>query len=56
MLNVDLKVAVVGDMAVGKTCLINRFVDNKFLEHTESTMSAVFRKKKIVLEGKSFVF
>ena len=56
MLNVDLKIAIVGDMAVGKTCLMNRFIDNKFPEHTESTMSAVFRKKKIVVEGKSFVF
>ena len=45
------KVVIVGDSAVGKSCLLHRFVDNKFTESYISTIGVDFRFKKINTDG-----
>ena len=37
------KIIVVGDMGVGKTCLILRFADDKFEENTKTTIGIDFK-------------
>lgn len=41
----DAKVIILGDYAVGKTCLISRYIDGKFGPH-ESTIGAAFFLKQ----------
>ncbi|KAL4218168.1 rab20 [Mactra antiquata] len=41
----DAKVIILGDYAVGKTCLISRYIDGKYGQH-ESTIGAAFFLKQ----------
>lgn len=43
---------IVGDMAVGKSCLLLQFTDNKFRHQHELTIGVEFGAKTIELEGK----
>jgi GTPase SAR1 family protein len=48
----DAKVVVMGDSAVGKTSLVQRFTENKFTPgSTTSTTGAFFVTKKVVVDG-----
>ena len=40
-----MKVIVVGDTGVGKSCLLLRFVNNEFNEFSEPTLGAAFLSK-----------
>ncbi|BED92020.1 MAG: Rab family GTPase [Candidatus Improbicoccus pseudotrichonymphae] len=42
----NLKVVLVGDSGVGKTCFYNRLLNNKFKENTEPTFSVNFENKR----------
>lgn len=42
-----MKIIVVGDSFVGKTCLTYRFCKRKFLENTEATIGVDFYEKTI---------
>ena len=44
------KVIIVGDPAVGKSCILNRFLNNKFNEEYEITVGVEFGAKTILLE------
>ena len=44
------KVLILGDMAVGKTCLLIRFCDGKFQEGTLSSIGIDFRNKYLGLD------
>ena len=44
---------IVGDMAVGKSCLLLQFTDNKFRHQHELTIGVEFGAKKIDLNGKT---
>ena len=44
---------IVGDMAVGKSCLLLQFTDNKFRHQHELTIGVEFGGKTINLEGKA---
>ena len=46
-----LKVLVIGDSAVGKTCLICRYTDNKFLKSFVSTIGIDYKVKQLEVEG-----
>ena len=46
-----LKYILVGDTEVGKTCLLLRFIDNKFDPNTEITIGAEFGTKVLSLSG-----
>ncbi|MFW9997494.1 MAG: Rab family GTPase [Candidatus Odinarchaeota archaeon] len=45
------KILVCGPAAVGKTCLVHRYVDNVFLEDTQSTIGVDFSLKNIHIEA-----
>ena len=47
------KVILVGDTAVGKTSLITRFMEDPFSDRTISTMSPVFVKTTVDVNGES---
>ena len=42
-----VKVCMIGNMLVGKTCLSIRYVDNSFSDKTLSTLGAAFLKKDV---------
>ena len=50
--NITCKVVLVGDSGVGKTCIIQRYVNDKYTENNESTVSSSYTYKK--LEYKEF--
>ena len=50
--NISCKVVLVGDTGVGKTCIIQRYVNNDFKENIESTISSTYTYK--VLEYKQY--
>ena len=45
------KVVVIGDMSVGKTCLVCRLCGGKFPEYTETTIGVDFLECKVEVEG-----
>lgn len=47
------KVVVIGDMSVGKTCLICRLCAGKFPEHTETTIGVDFLERSMEVEGET---
>jgi len=47
-----VKILVVGDSGVGKSCLLQRFVDNNFCENYMTTIGIDFKIKTILLDGK----
>ncbi|XP_076174365.1 ras-related protein Rab-24 isoform X2 [Ptiloglossa arizonensis] len=57
MRRVDLKVVLLGKAAVGKTSLMERFVNEKFNESLsyQNTIGAAFAAKQIQYDGEKFV-
>ncbi|XP_050535935.1 ras-related protein Rab-9A-like [Daktulosphaira vitifoliae] len=49
-----LKVVILGDSNVGKSCLMNRFVSNSFSEHTLHTLGVEFLQKEIDINGVTY--
>ena len=45
------KLIILGDAAVGKTSLLNMYIDNKFNEHEESTIGVEFGSKTIPMSS-----
>ena len=53
----EIKVVLLGEAFVGKTCIINKFFSNEFNPNTTSNLSSQYVKKKIEFEdGKSLSF
>jgi len=50
---VDLKVVLLGMHDVGKTCLVERYLQGKFDEGVSATVGAAFGARKIEVDGKS---
>ena len=50
--NITCKVVLVGDSGVGKTCLIQRYVNDKYSEDTESTSASTYTYK--IIEYKDY--
>jgi small GTP-binding protein len=48
-----IKIVIVGDSGVGKTCLLNRYYDGSFTESNLMTIGVQFYKKEIEIENKS---
>ena len=40
-----IKITLIGDSGVGKTCIINRYADNKYEANTDSTLGVGYKKK-----------
>ena len=53
--NYTFKIIVLGDIAVGKTSFINRYITNNFSEENKSSISTEFKSKKIDLDGETSV-
>ena len=51
MNSIDLKIVVLGPAGVGKTCVINRYCNNTFLESTLSTIGAGFFPQSITIDN-----
>uniref|UniRef100_A0A1B6FRU5 Uncharacterized protein n=1 Tax=Cuerna arida TaxID=1464854 RepID=A0A1B6FRU5_9HEMI len=49
--NILLKVVILGDGGVGKSCLMNRFVSNNFDSHSFHTVGVEFFNKDIEVNG-----
>jgi len=49
--NPILKVVILGDSNVGKSCLMNRFVSNSFSDHTLHTLGVEFLQKELNVNG-----
>lgn len=49
-----LKVVILGDGGVGKSCLMNRFVSNHFDEHSFHTIGVEFLNKDIDINGEAY--
>ena len=49
--NIKIKLLVIGDQSVGKTCLLERFVSSTFEESTLSTIGIDFRVKYLNIEN-----
>jgi len=47
------KVVVIGDMSVGKTCLLCRLCGGRFPEHTETTIGVDFLERSLEVEGET---
>ncbi len=47
-----MKLIVVGDSGVGKTCLLQKLTDGVFLESHKATIGVDFKVKYIDVEGK----
>ena len=45
--NITCKVVLVGDSGVGKTCIIQRYVNNNYTENTESTSASTYTYKVV---------
>ena len=50
--NITCKVVLVGDSGVGKTCIIQRYVNNSYNENTESTSASTYTYK--ILDYKQY--
>lgn len=51
---ISIKLTLIGAERSGKTCLVTRFVENKFNEDYKVTIGAAFMSKIITLNGKSY--
>ena len=51
----EVKVVLLGDMAVGKTAIASRFCNNTFNEHHLNTIGGAYLKQKVVLENNEVV-
>ncbi|XP_023013127.2 RAS oncogene family member Rab9 [Leptinotarsa decemlineata] len=52
--NTLLKVVILGDGGVGKSCLMNRFVSNQFDEHSFHTIGVEFLNRDIDIDGDTY--
>ncbi len=50
--DINIKVITIGDKAVGKTCLIASYFEDKFLDQTLSTLNVVQKSKMLTMEDK----
>lgn len=52
--NALLKVVILGDGGVGKSCLMNRFVSNQFDETSFHTIGVEFLNKELEIDGQTY--
>ena len=49
----SIKITLLGNPGVGKTCIISRYIDNVFNENNASTIGANYSEKIIKKKGKN---
>ena len=55
MIEREIKVALIGNSGVGKTCIIQRFKDNTFNDYSDSTISASSVDKEIIRGKEKYI-
>jgi small GTP-binding protein len=50
--NVTFKILTIGESGVGKTCILRRFVENKFLKNHLATIGIDFKTKTVNIKNK----
>ncbi|XP_065913360.1 ras-related protein Rab-22A-like [Dysidea avara] len=53
---VEIKLCVLGEAGVGKTCLVHRFVTEKFDERSIPTVGAAFMSKRVTIGDRNLLF
>lgn len=54
---INFKINFIGDQNVGKTCILRRFIDKKFIEGNPETFTIDFPKSKLKLyKERNFFF
>ena len=51
--NITLKILTIGESGVGKTCVLRRFVENKFMKNHLATIGIDFKTKTVQVAGAS---
>ena len=49
---IKMKISVIGSPGVGKTCIVNRYITNTFIQFNNSTVGASYYKKNILFGNK----
>lgn len=49
-----LKIVILGDGGVGKSCLMSRFISNHFDDHSFHTIGVEFMNKTVDINGKQY--
>lgn len=49
-----LKVVILGNGGIGKTCLMNRFVSDQYDENSFHTIGVEFLKKDLLVDGTKY--
>ena len=49
----QLKVVIIGDATVGKSCILHRYVSNTFQEHSTPTLGAAYHTRVLEVDNKS---
>ena len=52
LVNIPLKIILLGDISVGKTSIIRRFIEDDFINTYNCTMGVEFRLKSLILDEK----
>ncbi|XP_064395354.1 ras-related protein Rab-22A-like [Halichondria panicea] len=52
----EVKLCLLGESGVGKTCIVNRFVSDLFSEHESLTVGAAFTTKTVRVDDNSILF
>merc|ERR1711998_73215 len=52
--DIRIKCVMLGDQAVGKTSLVNRYILDKFFPYSETTIGATYNAKPIAFENKIY--
>ena len=50
---IEIKIILIGEAGVGKTCIINRYINHRFDEDTINTISTSCEQKTIILNDKN---
>ena len=51
----ELKIILLGESGVGKTCIINRYINNEFVSESSSTLACYSNKKNITKDNVRYV-
>ena len=51
----SIKIIMIGDSGVGKTCICNRIINNKYDKHTPSTIGAHFFTKVVPYKDENII-
>ena len=49
----NLKIIVIGDIAVGKTCFIDRYISNNFTEELKCSIGFQYKQKQLDIDGET---